>query len=253
MTGCPVEQGCEGYRIAIKDIRWYEIDYTRPGIVFVRWCIIEKKPGQDGPSEKFPRLLALISRVIRAEVFIVTVYIVSACVANVQWILIPYYIYIYIPCLPWYWLDKWYMYIVGDHFGRERIIWISPSVRSSTPSLPDAPLVVVEFAFLPRSVQKAQRSDGRTDAGEKGEADVDGEGERHNVFLLKGPLWYFYFHISHAKSTTWLNDKPENVGSWVNQVIIWLGLLRPWNQQTMANFGYAVAEKFSEALRRLAR
>ena len=75
---CPVEQGCEGYRIAIKDIRWYEIDYTRPGIVFVRWCIIEKKPGQDGPSEKFPRLLAPISRVIRADVFIVTVYIVSA-------------------------------------------------------------------------------------------------------------------------------------------------------------------------------
>ena len=91
---CPFQQGCEGYRIAIKDIRWYEIDYTRPAIVFVRWCIIEKKPGQDGPSEKFPRLLALIYRVIQAEVFIVTVYIVSACVANVQWILIPYYIYI---------------------------------------------------------------------------------------------------------------------------------------------------------------
>ena len=93
-------------------------------------------------------------------------------------------------------------------------------------------------------------TDGR---GRKGEANVDGEGERHNVFLLKGPLWYFYFHISHAKSTSWLNEKPENVGNWVNQVIIWLGLLRPWNQQTMANFGHAVAEKFSEALRRLAR
>ena len=75
------------------------------------------------------------------------------------------------------------------------------------------------------------------------------EMERYNVYLLKGPLKYYCVHISHSQ----IDYFAWNFGRWVNQVIIWLGLLRPWNQQTMANFGHAVTGKFSEALRRLAR